>query len=71
MYDGCSDREYRKGTILLAAPPDDKYVEIAKEYIKKYNLTAEDVKIMRNEKGINVITKRALTLTILDDPDEC
>ncbi len=37
-------------------------IQAARDYIKEYNLTSEDVKIVRDNGDILVVTKREVTL---------
>ena len=53
------ERVITAGTSIFAgAPPDDRMVEQAREYINEKNLTANDVKIARKLGTICVILKR-------------
>lgn len=49
-------------TGLFAAPDDDQAIDEAKAYIARYNLTSDDVKIMRRNGQVLVETKRDVEL---------
>ena len=49
--------------LLAASPADDIALEHAKRYIKLHELTAEDVKLLKGDRTIRVVTKRPITLT--------
>ena len=52
----------RKGVVLFSAPPEDEFIKDAKEYISKYNLTNNEVKIIKSESGIKVVAKKIIML---------
>ncbi len=67
-YDGCSDELIEEGAYLLKIyPPDNNALSDIKAFIADHNLTGEDVKIIKNEYGMSLITKRELTLTLLHE----
>lgn len=67
-YDGCSDFLFEAGTELLKiCPPDDYALKEIKMFIEKHGLTRDDVKIIKNKYGMNLVSKIDLTLTILHE----
>ena len=65
-YDGCSDFLFEPGTELISIyPPDDNALKEIKAFIAEYCLTAEEVKIVKNQYGMALITKIDVTLTML------
>lgn len=49
-------------TIFAASPSDDAHVQAAKDFIKKNELTGDDVKLGRAGNTVLVITKREIKL---------
>lgn len=49
---------YKEGTVLFVAEDKIENIEIARDYIKKFGLTSDDVKIVRSKEGVFVKTKR-------------
>ena len=48
--------------LLASSPADEVSVEHARRYIKLHELTAEDVKIIKGERTVRVVTKRPVIL---------
>lgn len=49
-------------TILSASPDDERSIEIAKEHVREMRLTSDDVKIVKRDGVVHVITKREVAL---------
>ncbi len=65
-YDGCSDFLFEaRAELLNIYPPDEAALKEIKEFIVEYALTTEDVKIVKNQYGMALITKIDVTLTML------
>lgn len=69
-YDGCSDYFFASGTeILTVAPAGDEALKEIKKFISDYSLTQEDVKIVKRNNEMLLISKTDLTLTMLHKGD--
>jgi len=53
--------KYPEGTCLFAG--GSEHVDNAKDYIKKNNLTSEDIELVGNDKETLIITKKCVELT--------
>lgn len=56
------ETKYPARFCLLATADDEQGIEEAKAYVKQHGFTSEDVKIVRDDDAILVVTKREVTL---------
>lgn len=51
---------YTAGTAIFTGDYCEEHIEIARAYIKKHNYTADDVKLVKRDGVVQVITKREI-----------
>lgn len=54
--------KYPSKFCLFAYKPDEEGIQAAKDYIKKYGLTSDDVRILKSDTDVTVWTKRDVEL---------
>lgn len=54
--------ELRPDTILFASDTTPEAIQEARAYISNYALTSDDVRLIKTEEQVRVVTKRPVTL---------